>query len=446
MKNALVWTRRFRRSDQSGINMVDLMMWLVIAALLLAAAIQGIGYYQKAAGVYTLKNDIAAVGTSAVTEAGMANGVITKNVVSAGLANTKLSQGVKATVETTSTGEAFARVTSETVTDTDAIYLFKSCGGMQVGVNLVPKKTTPAMSDCGISDSPTLSTLITDGSAVMTSIWDTSISGCSTISLPMGGHNVSINWGDGKTSTSPSHTYTDTPGPHKVTVNGTFASWNLFTAPGTLKCLTQITGWGETGTTSLANGFYDAVNLTEVKQIPSTTTNMSGAFMGATKFNGDVSKWNTSNVRYMDKLFMGATSFNQPVNSWNTSSVTDMSSAFYNANSFNQPLTNWDTSKVTDMSSMFRNAASFDSSIGNWNVGNVVRMGDMFNNALVFNQPLPVNWNTTKVTNMVNMFNSAKKFNQNISAWDVNAVTSWSGFSIYSPLTEANRPAKFKSF
>lgn len=38
--------------------MVDLMMWLVIAALMLAAAIQGIGYYQQAAYAYQAKNDV----------------------------------------------------------------------------------------------------------------------------------------------------------------------------------------------------------------------------------------------------------------------------------------------------------------------------------------------------------------------------------------------------
>lgn len=46
------------RVAQRGINMVDLMMWLVIAALLLAAAIQGIGYYQQAAYAYHAKSDL----------------------------------------------------------------------------------------------------------------------------------------------------------------------------------------------------------------------------------------------------------------------------------------------------------------------------------------------------------------------------------------------------
>jgi Tfp pilus assembly protein PilE len=49
--------------NQLGINMVDLMMWLVIAALLLAAALQGIGFYQKAAWNYQLNSDASAVRT-----------------------------------------------------------------------------------------------------------------------------------------------------------------------------------------------------------------------------------------------------------------------------------------------------------------------------------------------------------------------------------------------
>jgi Tfp pilus assembly protein PilE len=49
--------------SQFGINMVDLMMWLVIAALLLAAALQGIAYYQQAAWTYQAKSDVASVRT-----------------------------------------------------------------------------------------------------------------------------------------------------------------------------------------------------------------------------------------------------------------------------------------------------------------------------------------------------------------------------------------------
>jgi hypothetical protein len=47
--------------DSRGINIVDLMMWLVIAALLLAAAIQAIGYYQQATKVYLMQDEVTGV-------------------------------------------------------------------------------------------------------------------------------------------------------------------------------------------------------------------------------------------------------------------------------------------------------------------------------------------------------------------------------------------------
>jgi alpha-tubulin suppressor-like RCC1 family protein len=78
---------------QKGINMVDLMMWIVIAAILLAAAIQGVGYYRESVILYHLKND--ALGAAANVKSGAAQdeGVISQSVVDAGLLNTKWSEG-----------------------------------------------------------------------------------------------------------------------------------------------------------------------------------------------------------------------------------------------------------------------------------------------------------------------------------------------------------------
>lgn len=58
---SLVHNLHEETKDHRGINMVDLMMWLVIAALLLAAAIQGIGYYQQATNVYLMKDEVTGV-------------------------------------------------------------------------------------------------------------------------------------------------------------------------------------------------------------------------------------------------------------------------------------------------------------------------------------------------------------------------------------------------
>ena len=84
----------------------------------------------------------------------------------------------------------------------------------------------------------------------------------------------------------------------------------------------------------------------------SNVVNMRAMFAG-TKFNQDISSWNTSNVTDMSWLFAGARYFNKPLNTWDTSKVTDMSHMFSKATAFNQPLNTWDVSKVTDMSYMF---------------------------------------------------------------------------------------------
>jgi Tfp pilus assembly protein FimT len=82
---------------QRGINMVDLMMWLVIAALLLAAALQGIGYYKSGVNVYSLKNDLNNAVAVAHAQAALGDGVISDDELDATLTETKLTEGTKLT-------------------------------------------------------------------------------------------------------------------------------------------------------------------------------------------------------------------------------------------------------------------------------------------------------------------------------------------------------------
>ena len=45
-------------------------------------------------------------------------------------------------------------------------------------------------------------------------------------------------------------------------------------------------------------------------------------FYGATSFNGDLSRWNVSNVVNMGSMFLGATSFNRQLGgAWSTSTA-----------------------------------------------------------------------------------------------------------------------------
>jgi surface protein len=80
---------------------------------------------------------------------------------------------------------------------------------------------------------------------------------------------------------------------------------------------------------------------------------MSYMFCDAHAFNGDLSRWDTSNVTTMRTMFYQAHAFNGDLSRWDTSNVTTMRSMFCYATVFNGDLSRWDTSKVTTMADMF---------------------------------------------------------------------------------------------
>jgi surface protein len=61
----------------------------------------------------------------------------------------------------------------------------------------------------------------------------------------------------------------------------------------------------------------------------------------ASRFNGDISRWDMSAATSIDSMFAGAGAFNQNISAWNVSSVSDMSSAFNGATEFSQDLCAW---------------------------------------------------------------------------------------------------------
>ena len=106
------------------------------------------------------------------------------------------------------------------------------------------------------------------------------------------------------------------------------------------------------------------------------------------KFNGNISRWNVSNVINMEGMFLHNVDFNRDISKWDVSNVKNMEAMFCDAELFNQPIGDWDVSNVTNMSSMFCHAHSFNHPIGNWNVSNVDDMGSIFYEANSFNQDL----------------------------------------------------------
>lgn len=85
----------------------------------------------------------------------------------------------------------------------------------------------------------------------------------------------------------------------------------------------------------------------------SNITDMSMLFtFSRTKFNGDISEWDVSNVTDMRFMFCD-TKFSGDISDWDVSNVEDMYDMFYGCNDFNCNLNKWDVNKVKDMMDMF---------------------------------------------------------------------------------------------
>ena len=136
----------------------------------------------------------------------------------------------------------------------------------------------------------------------------------------------------------------------------------------------------------------------------------------------DLSQLDTSQITNMDNIF-SYSKFNGDISSWNTSNVTSMILTFKKASYFNSDIGNWDVSNIKNMRGMFYYAIEFNQNINSWNVSNVVTMASMFYGAKKFNQPLN-NWNTKNLNYISNIFCEMEKFNQNIGSWKLDNIIS----------------------
>ena len=60
----------------------------------------------------------------------------------------------------------------------------------------------------------------------------------------------------------------------------------------------------------------------------SNVENMDTMFYGCKKFNCDISRWDVSNVKYIQYMFKRCTNFKQNIDDWNVSNVENMEDAF----------------------------------------------------------------------------------------------------------------------
>jgi len=92
---------------------------------------------------------------------------------------------------------------------------------------------------------------------------------------------------------------------------------------------------------------------------------------GLEKFNGDISKWNVENVRYMGGTFANS-DFNGDISKWNVKNVQNMNWLFSNSK-FNQDISGWEVKMLESMGWISTNPDLIQNIRDNWDLSNVER-------------------------------------------------------------------------
>jgi surface protein len=134
-------------------------------------------------------------------------------------------------------------------------------------------------------------------------------------------------------------------------------------------------------------------NDVDVSNVNSFYNKDKGIFR-KTKFEYiDISNWNVSNVKDMNRMFYGCEQLKSvgDLSNWSVSKVENMYAMFYGCAQLKSvgDLSNWDVSNVEYMGSMFYECRQLKSvgDLSNWNVSNVRFMYFMFAKSGITNKP-----------------------------------------------------------
>ncbi len=165
------------------------------------------------------------------------------------------------------------------------------------------------------------------------------------------------------------------------------------------------------------NGYHCDLNHIDVSNISNMSFLFSKSAMnGKNKikngsFNGDISKWNVSQVETMEGMFYRS-EFNGNISDWNLNHL-HYAPMMFSHSYFNQDISRWNLSKVTSMYGFFSHSI-FDKDISLWNVSALKNMSGMFAHSQ-FNQDIS-KWDVSNVQYMMCTFESSI-FSQDISSW-----------------------------
>ena len=139
----------------------------------------------------------------------------------------------------------------------------------------------------------------------------------------------------------------------------------------------------------------------------------------------DISKWDVSNVEFMNYMFSEIKNYIKPVinykniENWDVSNVINMSGMFDCCKDFNCDLSNWDVSSLRETEYMFNRCDRFKGNgLENWNMSNVWNASQMF----MFCTDLCCDlskWNLSKLQNGYMMFSQCENFDCDVSNWNV---------------------------